>query len=59
MSNYSDDLDDHDDELSDGEKQKKNDRAQAKAEQGIFDGDNEVEDLPDGAFSDDSQIYLD
>ena len=49
MSNFSDDFDD-DDELTDYEKQIRNDIAQAKANQGRFDGDD-LEDLPDSAVS--------
>ena len=54
MRNFSDDLDDDDDKddgLTDYEKQIKNNIAQAKANQGRFDGDDSVEDMPDTAVS--------
>ena len=54
MRNFSDDLnddDDNDDGLTDYEKQIKNNIAQAKANQGRFDGDDPVEDMPDTAVS--------
>tara|TARA_R110000765_G_scaffold194970_1_gene300530 strand:- start:928 stop:1116 length:189 start_codon:yes stop_codon:yes gene_type:complete len=54
MRNFSDDFDDDDDNddgLTDYEKQIKNNIAQAKADQGRFDGDDSVEDMPDSAVS--------
>ena len=56
MSNFSDDFDD--DELTDPEKQRKNDIAQAKAKQGRFDGDN-LEDLPDNAVTESNRTSRD
>ncbi|MFZ2844323.1 hypothetical protein [Psychrobacter sp.] len=59
MSNFSDDFDD--DELTDPEKQRKNDIAQAKAKQGRFDGDDleDLEDLPDSAVTESNRTSRD
>lgn len=59
MSNFSEDFDDNDDELTDSERQSKYNIAQEKAKHGRFDGDDSVEDLPNSAVTDSNRTSRD